>query len=205
MWNGHDHKTRTKDKALRCLQARMGVSMVKITVSGHPGSGTSTLVSGLMAHFGWSSLNGGDVFRAEAKRRGMTLAEFGALCTTDLEVDRQLDALLQERMSAAGAEEIVESRLSGWWAYRLNLDCVRMWIDVDAEERARRVVAREGGTIEEALKANQKRTAVDAERFMQLYGILPEEREPYTIVLDATHLGREEVLAAAVEHLEALA
>ena len=40
---------------------------------------------------------------------------------------------------------------------------------------------------------------------MQLYGLLPEEREPYTIVLDATHLGREEVLAAAVEHLEALA
>ena len=100
----------------------MGVSMVRITVSGHPGSGTSTLVSGLMDHYGWSSLNGGDVFREEAKRRGMSLADFGTLCTTDLEVDRQLDALLQERMSATGAEEIVESRLSGWWAYRLNLD-----------------------------------------------------------------------------------
>ena len=41
----------------------MGVSMVRITVSGHPCSGTSTLVSGLMDHYGWSSLNGGDVFR----------------------------------------------------------------------------------------------------------------------------------------------
>ena len=112
----HDLNPWTSDKAVRCLQARMGVSMVRITVSGHPGSGTSTLVSGLMDHYGWSSLNGGDVFREEAKRRGMSLADFGTLCTTDLEVDRQLDALLQERMSATGAEEIVESRLSGWWA-----------------------------------------------------------------------------------------
>ena len=202
---GHDLNPWASDKALRCLQARMGVSMVRITVSGHPGSGTSTLVSGLMDHYGWSSLNGGDVFRGEAKRRGMSLSDFGALCTTDLEVDRQLDALLQERMSATGAEEIVESRLSGWWAYRLNLDCVRLWVDVEDEERARRVVAREGGTIEEALEANAKRTSVDAERFTELYGILPEQREPYTIVLDGTHLGRDEVLAAVIEHLEATA
>jgi cytidylate kinase len=181
----------------------MGVSMVEITVSGHPGSGTSTLVSGLMNHFDWSSLNGGAVFREEAKRRGMSLADFGALCATDLEVDRQLDALLQERMSAEGAEQIVESRLSGWWAYRLELDCVRMWVDVTDEERARRVVAREGGTFEQALAANANRTAVDAERFTELYGILPEQREPYTIVLDATHLSREQVLAAAIEILEA--
>lgn len=188
---------------MRCLQARMGVSMVKITVSGHPGSGTSTLVSGLMDHYGWSSLNGGDVFRGEAKRRGMTLAEFGALCTTDLEVDRQLDALLQERMLADGAEEIVESRLSGWWAYRLNLNCVRLWLEVDAEERARRVVAREQCTLDEALEANEKRTAVDATRFMELYALLPEQREPYTIVLDGTNLSREQILAAVIEILEA--
>ena len=44
---------------------------MKITVSGHPGSGTSTLVKGLMSHFNWKSLNGGDVFRQEAARRKM--------------------------------------------------------------------------------------------------------------------------------------
>lgn len=181
----------------------MGVSMVRITVSGHPGSGTSTLVSGLMAHFNWTSLNGGDVFRGEARRRGLTLAEFGELCKTDLEVDRQLDAHLQDRMTSEGTEDIIESRLSGWWAYKLELDCVRLWIDVNDEERARRVVGREQCTAEEALAANTKRTAVDAERFMELYGLLPEQREPYTIVLDATNLSREEVLAATINILEA--
>ena len=68
------------------------VSMVNVTVSGHPGSGTSTLVRGLVERFGWSSLNGGDVFREEAKRRGMTLGEFGELCKNELEVEAALEA-----------------------------------------------------------------------------------------------------------------
>ena len=54
--------------------------MTRITVSGHPGSGTSTLVQGLIERFGWTALNGGDVFRNEAARRGMSLQEFGELC-----------------------------------------------------------------------------------------------------------------------------
>ena len=156
-----------------------------------------------MEHFNWTSLNGGDVFRTEAKRQGLSLAEFGQLCTEDLEVDRKLDALLQEQMSDEGSKEIVESRLAGWWAYKLGLDCVRLWLEVDSEERARRVVAREQCTLEEALEANEKRTAVDATRFMELYGLLPEQREPYTIVLDGTNLSREQILAAVIEILEA--
>ena len=37
---------------------------------------------------------------------------------------------------------------------------------------------------------------------MELYQILPEQREPYTTVLDATHLGADEVLAETIKILE---
>lgn len=175
--------------------------MLRITVSGHPGSGTSTLVKALMAHYSWASLNGGDVFRQEAARREMSLGEFGELCKSDLNVDRELDKQLQQQMQD-DSSQIVESRLAGWWAYRLEIPCVRLWLDVDETERAKRVVYREGGSIEDALEANKKRSSVDAERFMELYQILPEQREPYTTVLDATNLGSEEVLAAVISILE---
>tara|TARA_B110000444_G_scaffold255724_1_gene290644 strand:- start:29350 stop:29901 length:552 start_codon:yes stop_codon:yes gene_type:complete len=178
-----------------------GLEMARITVSGHPGSGTSTLVKGLVKHFGWNSLNGGDVFRNEAARRNMGLQEFGELCKEDLDVDRALDKLLQEKMLEQSAE-IVESRLAGWWAYRLEIPCVRLWLDVDEHERAKRVTYREGVSIEEALEQNKKRSSVDAERFMELYQLLPEQREPYTTVLDATNLASEEVLAAIISILE---
>ena len=52
--------------------------MVRITISGHPGSGTSTLVAAICEARGWSSLNGGDIFRQEAKNRNFSLGEFGA-------------------------------------------------------------------------------------------------------------------------------
>ena len=56
-------------------------TMVRITISGHPGSGTSTLVNLLRENKNWTSLNGGELFR-QAKRRNMSLADFGQLCKT---------------------------------------------------------------------------------------------------------------------------
>ena len=185
------------------LLPRMGVvSMVNVTVSGHPGSGTSTLVRGLMDRFGWTSLNGGDVFREEAKRRGMSLGDFGELCKNELDVDRSLDELLRQRMQGPDAANIVESRLAGWWAYRLELPCLRIWLDVSDEERARRVSEREGLAFDDALEANRARAAVDGERFMLLYDLVPEDPEPYTHVLDATTLNATQILDHVVALLE---
>jgi cytidylate kinase len=101
-----------------------------------------------------------------------------------------------------GTFNIVESRLSGWWAYRLKLPSIRLWIEVDENERAKRVSYREGGTVEEALEANKQRSVVDGKRFMELYNLLPEQREPYTTVLDATNLTKQQVLAEVVKILE---
>ena len=183
---------------------RMGVvDMVLLTVSGHPGSGTSTLVQGLMQRFGWDSLNGGDVFREEAKRRGMTLGAFGELCKNEPEVDKALDTMLQERMQGKDAAQIVESRLAGWWAHRLELPCVRLWLDVSDEERARRVAHREGLSVEDALDANTRRSVVDGERFRLLYDLVPEDPLPYTHIVDATLLNASQILEQVVALLEA--
>lgn len=184
------------------LLPRMGVSMVRITVSGHPGSGTSTLVQGLVDRFGWSSLNGGDVFRAEAKRRNMSLADFGNLCQQELDVDRSLDALLQESMVGEESSDIVESRLAGWWAYKLDLPCLRVWLDVTDDARAKRVSSRENIPFEEALEANRRRAEVDGQRFEELYGLKPDDPEPYSHVIEASNLNATEILEHIVRLLE---
>ena len=178
--------------------------MVLITISGHPGSGTSTLVKLLSEARGWSSLNGGELFRQEAKRRNMSLAEFGQLCKQNLDVDRELDLLLKDEMLRDGddAPSIVESRLAGWWAYQLNLNIPRIWLNVDERERAKRVQAREGREIDDILAASRQRASVDAERFLELYELLPEQKEPYTHILDATSLNPQEVLAQVLEIVE---
>ena len=178
--------------------------MAYITISGHPGSGTSTLVQLLSDAKGWSSLNGGELFRKEAKRRGLSLAEFGQMCKDNLDVDRELDALLRNEMlrDDEHAPSIVESRLAGWWAFQLNLNIPRIWLEVDELERANRVHDREGGSIDDILDASRERANVDAQRFLELYNLLPEQKEPYTHILDATSLNPQEVLAQVLTIVE---
>ena len=134
----------------------------------------------------------------------MSLADFGQLCKEDLEVDRQLDSLLKEQMMRTDEEapSVIESRLSGWWAYKLGLSIPRIWLEVDDIVRAKRVQAREGGDLGTIIDANKQRSKVDEERFDELYGLLPQQTEPYTHIINASDLNPQEVLASVLHILE---
>ncbi len=179
-----------------------GETLVKVTISGHPGSGTSTLVDTICESKGWSSLNGGEIFRQEAKNRNLSLSEFGKLCSEDLSIDRLLDDILKSKMTESNGPEVMESRLSGWWAYKLELDCVRIWLDVNESVRAERVVSREGISFEDAFSNNKSRSEIDLARYQELYGLNPEDSTPYTHVIDASGLTKAEVLESALKILE---
>ena len=168
-------------------------ALLKVTISGPPGSGTSTLVSRIASSRDWSSLNGGDVFREEARTRGLTVEQLSSEAKEDLDVDRSLDLLLQKRMSSNDSPEIVESRLSGWWAHKNNLDCLRVWVNVSEQERARRIQKREGGDLEDCLRKSQKRQRDDMERYSILYGINLDDMSPYNLVIDADEKDELEV------------
>tara|TARA_B100000700_G_scaffold287645_1_gene343489 strand:+ start:125 stop:679 length:555 start_codon:yes stop_codon:yes gene_type:complete len=172
-----------------------GEVLLRITISGAPGSGTSTLVRKIQYTTGWSALNGGEVFRTEAKRRNLTVGEFSELCKQDLDVDRSLDRLLKDSMTKTDGPEIIESRLAGWWANELAIDCLRVWVNTSDEERARRVQNREGGSFEQRLVESSARQSADKERYRALYDIDLDEMTPYNLVVNADNLTAEEVFS----------
>ena len=167
--------------------------LLKVTISGPPGSGTSTLVSKISERRDWNSINGGDLFREEASRRGISVEELSSEAKEDLDVDRVLDSLLQERMNSPDCPEIVESRLSGWWAQKNSLACLRVWVSVSDEVRANRIQKREGGTFEKCLVKSKQRQADDKERYTLLYGIDLDDLSPYDLVVDADDLDEDGV------------
>ena len=175
--------------------------MLKVTISGPPGSGTSTLVSRIASSRGWSSLNGGDVFREEARTRGLTVEQLSSDAKEDLDVDRSLDSLLQQRMSSHDSPEIIESRLSGWWAYKNSLNCLRVWVNVSEQERAKRIQKREGGDFGDCLRKSQNRQRDDMERYSTLYGINLDDMSPYNLVVDADEKDEMEVFQAVDSEL----
>lgn len=196
--NGH----LTEDCAAMCAGTHGGDDLVLITISGHPGSGTSTLVHILCDRRGWTSLNGGDVFRAEAADRGLPLEDFSRLCRDEPGVDRTLDDRLRQAMLAESGPEVIESRLAGWWADQLGLDCIKVWLDVSAAERARRIVEREGGELSAALERMNGRMAADALRYDLLYSITLDDMSPYDLKLNTDEMQPDEVADSVEAMLE---
>lgn len=168
-----------------------------ITVSGPPGSGTTTASTRVARDLALELLPGGEVFRAMAAERGMTLPAFGAYAAAHPEVDVELDTRLAAR--AAKGDVVIESRLAAWVAYVGGLAAVKVWVDCAPEIRARRVAGREGKSVEQALAENTERQQVERSRYLAVYGIDLDDHSIYDLALDSGALAPDEVARAIVD------
>ena len=67
-------------------------NLMRITVSGLPGSGTTSLSRYLAENHGFTMISVREVFRECAKEHNMELAEFGRLAEKDAAYDKMIDA-----------------------------------------------------------------------------------------------------------------
>ena len=167
-----------------------------ITVSGPPGSGTTTTSEHVAARLEVTLVPGGAVFRAMARERGMTLAQFGLYAADHPEIDVELDSRLAKRARDGGA--LIESRLAGWIARNEGLEAVTVHLTCAPEVRAARVAGRERLAVSRALADNAERERVERDRYLALYGIDLHDLSIYDLVLDTGALSPSE-LADRVE------
>lgn len=167
-----------------------------ITLSGLPGSGTSTVARKVAADLGLEHLDGGTVFRGLARERHMSLADFAREAEGNDAIDRALDDRLTRR--AAEGDVLVESRLAGWLVRGADLDALAVWIECDEAERARRVAGRDHHAPDEALRTNREREASERLRYQRYYGIDLADRTIYDEVLDSTTASPEDLVAQVV-------
>jgi CMP/dCMP kinase len=170
-----------------------------VTISGLPGSGTSTVAARVAAELGIERLDGGAVFRGLAAERGLSLADFGRTAQEEPGVDVELDARLAAR--ARAGDLVLESRLAGWIATNEGLVALRVWLACDPSERARRVAEREGLGIDAARAANHVREASEADRYRTYYGIDLGDLSIYDLILDSTTTSPDELVATILRRL----
>jgi len=166
---------------------------MRVTVSGLPGSGTTTLAEALSSRFDLEHVSSGDVFRAMARERGVSLAEFGRIAEEDPEIDREID----ERQCEIARERddiVLEGRLSGWMAEDADL---RVWLAAPVDVRAERVAEREEQTVEEARAEIEDREASEAKRYREIHGIDIGDLSVYDLVIDTSRWDEEGVAAVA--------
>jgi len=157
---------------------------MQITVSGLPGSGTTTLSRLLAEYYELELISSGEIFRKMAKERGMSLAEFGALAernpSIDLDIDKNQKSIIHTQDNI-----ILESRLAGHMAQGVP-NVLKIWIKAPLLTRVKRIQRREKSiSFDGELEKTVEREKSEALRYKNYYGIDITDLSIYDIVIDS--------------------
>ncbi|HPE63083.1 MAG TPA: AAA family ATPase [Methanothrix sp.] len=170
-----------------------------ITVSGPPGTGTSTLSRLLSRELGLRWVNSGELFRKIASDRGVSVGELGRIAEEGPEIDYLIDDA--QRAMAAEAGGIFEGRLSG---HILDAD-LKILLKADRRVRAERIASRENKLVEDALRESRVREECEARRYEKYYNLNVNDFSVYDLVIDTGTWDEKGVVAivlAAVRSIE---
>ena len=157
---------------------------MRITVSGLPGSGTTSLSRYLAERHGFTMISAGEVFRQLAKEHNMELARFGDLARKDPGIDKMIDAR-QKEIAEVKDNIVIEGRLSGWMVENADL---KIWIYAPIGCRIKRIAFRDQVGDEETAKGlTLEREQCEADRYRSYYDIDIGNLSIYHIILNSEH------------------
>lgn len=177
---------------------------MQVTVSGLPGSGTTTLSRLLAEYYELELVSSGEIFRRMAKERGVSLSEFGALAerdpSIDLDIDKNQKAIIHTQHNI-----VLESRLAGHMAEGVP-NVLKIWIKAPLLTRVKRIQRREKSiSFDEELARTVEREKSEALRYRNYYGIDITDLSIYDIVIDSEKWNQYQTLDILRVAIDALA
>jgi len=174
--------------------------MTTITISGTPGSGKSTVATLLKDQLDLPYIYSGMIFRSLAEEHNMSLAEFGSYCEKNPDIDKEIDEKQVEILKRGNV--ILEGRLAGWLAYKNNITACKVMIDADVDIRAKRIVKREEGSVEERKKEMLNREESEIKRYKTYYNIDLKDISIYDLTIDSSEKTAEEITELILQFLD---
>jgi len=149
-----------------------------ITISGSPGTGTTTLARKLATELGIRWINSGELFRKVADEKNISVKELNRLAERQPEIDYMIDDA--QRALAKEGPGIFEGRLSG---HLLNAD-LKILLKTDQKVRAERISQRESKLFEDALHETRIREESEARRYRKYYNVDINDLSVYHLIVD---------------------
>ena len=172
-----------------------------LTISGLPGSGTSTVSRGLQQRLGWEYVNAGMIFRKLANEEGISLATLGTRAQTDPSIDQALDRRIVD-IARGHTGILIEGRITGWMLHRHGLSALKVWLGANSQIRAKRVAQREGDAFEVALQDMTKREGSERQRYKDIHDINIADLSIYDLVVDTEKYQPPAVIEQIITRME---
>jgi cytidylate kinase len=174
--------------------------MVVITISGLPGSGTTTVSKKMAKRLKLRYVDAGKIFRKLADDYNMELADFGSYATDHPEIDNELD---QKQLEIAKeGQVIIEGRLAGWFLNERDIPAFKVWLEAPLETRVKRVVKREKKPSEIIEKEILEREKSEKERYKKIYNFNLLDLSLYNLVINTTDYTPDEICDVIIEQMK---
>ncbi len=177
---------------------------MKITISGTPGSGKSTIAKMLAASLKYKHFSSGDFMREMAKERGISLEELGKTAEND---NGKIDKEIDERNVVLGLTEdnfVIDGRAS----YYFIPDSFKIRLTVDLKTGAERIIGdKRDASVEKAsglgdtIAQIKKRMESERRRYKKYYSIDIDDEANYDLVIDTTSLKPEKIVERILEKI----
>ncbi len=168
---------------------------VRIAISGKSGCGNTTVSTLLSQKLGVKLIN--YTFRQLAQEKGMTLAEVIENAKTDDSYDIFVD---NHQVELARAEPcVLGSRLAIWMLKEADL---KVYLYASDDTRAKRILNREGGNLEEIKSFTAMRDSEDSRRYLKLYNIDNNKYDFCDMVIDTANYNPEQIVDLILAELK---
>jgi predicted cytidylate kinase len=175
---------------------------MRLTISGPPGSGKTTVCDKLSSVLSLKAVVFGRIFREIAEERNLTLSELGEMAEKDFSIDELIDSRLV-RIARENDDIILESRLSAYMLTRNSIPAFRIYLDASPDVRIKRIGMRDSETFEQALTSTAERQASEEKRYMAYYGIDINDTSVYDIMINTDSIDPDQVVRKIIGALEA--
>ncbi|HDP73896.1 MAG TPA: AAA family ATPase [Candidatus Woesearchaeota archaeon] len=168
---------------------------MKISISGTPGSGKTTVAKELAKRLDLDYHSIGTLLRELAKERGMDINEISKAALETKEIDNLLDE--KQKEYAKEDNFIMDSRLG----FHFIPDSVKIFIDCDSEVAAKRIFGDDRKTSNETYASFDEvkekirfRLDTEKERYLKYYGIDYTSPDNFDLMIDSSQLSVKEIV-----------
>ncbi|OJF77672.1 MAG: cytidylate kinase [Treponema sp. CETP13] len=168
---------------------------LRVAISGKSGCGNTTVSTLLSEMLGVKIIN--FTFRQLAIEQHMTLAQVIESAKTSDWWDEQVDTRQVELARKQSC--ILASRLAIWMLKEADF---KVYLLASDDERARRILQREGGNLEEIKAFTRMRDSEDSRRYKKIYNIDNTDTSCADYVIDTAKYTPEQIVNLIITELE---